>query len=39
MTVIVLALCGMFVYSDIRVAIYISIGYLLAKSMINALKK
>lgn len=37
--IVVLALCGMFIYSDIRVAIYIGVGYLLARSMINASKK
>ena len=39
MTAIVLALCGIFVYSDIRVALYVGIGFLLAKVLINSVLK
>jgi len=39
MTAIIIALCAMFVYSDIRVAIYVGIGFLLAKALINSMMK
>lgn len=39
MTAIIIGLCAMFIYSDIRVAVYVGIGFLLAKALINSMMK
>ena len=39
MVAIVAMLCGMAIWGDMRVAVYIGIGFLMAKAMINAINK
>ena len=38
MVAIVLAVCGMYVWGDIRVALYIGLGVLIAKALFKSMK-